>query len=201
MNDIPQQKGITLSLYADDTAILAQGKKFSTISNSLSSHIPKLESWLKRWKIQLNVEKTEAIIFSKYFKHCPEIKIYNTPVPWKKEIKYLGVILDRNLTFRPHLNHIKNKYNKAFRAQYSFICSNSRLSTQNKLLIYQAYLRPILTYASPVWAFTQNPTLISFRYGIGWKTKPWHDHAGRLVYQKCRHQKIHQYPLPQRLHH
>ncbi|GBM51926.1 RNA-directed DNA polymerase from mobile element jockey [Araneus ventricosus] len=87
-------------------------------------------------------------------KHCPEIKIYNTPVPWKKEIKYLGVILDRNLTFRPHLNHIKDKYNKAFRAQYSLICRNSRLSIQNKLLIYQAYLRPILTYASPVWAFT-----------------------------------------------
>ncbi|GBM72862.1 RNA-directed DNA polymerase from mobile element jockey [Araneus ventricosus] len=154
MNDIPQQKDITLSLYADDTAILAQSKKFNTISNSLSKYIPKLESWLKRWKIQLNVEKTEAIIFSKYFKHCPEIKIYSTPVPWKKEIKYLGVILDRNLTFRPHLNHIKEKYNKAFRAQYSLICRNSRISIQNKLLICQAYLRPILTYASLVWAFT-----------------------------------------------
>ncbi|GBO10148.1 RNA-directed DNA polymerase from mobile element jockey [Araneus ventricosus] len=154
MNDIPQQNDITLSLYADDTAILAQGKKFSTISNSFKKCIPKLESWLKRWKIQLNVEKTEAIIFSKYFKHCPEIKIYNTPVPWKKEIKYLRVILDRNLTFRPHITHIKEKYNKAFRAQYSLICRNSRLSIQNKLLIYQSYLRPILTYASPVWAFT-----------------------------------------------
>ncbi|GBN31322.1 putative RNA-directed DNA polymerase from transposon BS, partial [Araneus ventricosus] len=79
MKDIPQQNGITLSLYVDDTAVLAQGKKFSTISISLTKYFPKLESWLKRWKIQLNVEKTEDIIFSKYFKHCPEIKIYNTP--------------------------------------------------------------------------------------------------------------------------
>ncbi|GBN41095.1 RNA-directed DNA polymerase from mobile element jockey [Araneus ventricosus] len=169
MNDIPQQKDITLSLYADDTAILAQGKKFSTISNSLSNYITKLESWLKRWKIQLNVEKSEAIFFYKYSKHCPEIKIYNTPVLWKKEIKYLGVILDRNLAFRPHLNHIENKYNKAFRAQYSLISRNSILSIQNKLLIYQAYLRLILTYASPVWAFTakSNFNIIQVR-----KTKP-----------------------------
>ncbi|GBN54972.1 RNA-directed DNA polymerase from mobile element jockey, partial [Araneus ventricosus] len=154
MNDIPQQKDIALSLYADDTAILTQGKNFNTISNSFKHYIPKLESWLKSWKIQLNVEKTEAIIFSKNFSYCPEIKIYNTPVPWKKQVKYLGVILDRNLTFKPHLSHIKDKFNKAFRAQYYLICRNSRLSTHNKLLIYQAYLRPILTYASPVSAFT-----------------------------------------------
>ncbi|GBO30595.1 hypothetical protein AVEN_201570-1 [Araneus ventricosus] len=32
--------------------------------------------------------------------------------------------------------------------------ASSRLSLNNKLLIYLAYLRPILAYASPVWACT-----------------------------------------------
>ncbi|GBN21490.1 RNA-directed DNA polymerase from mobile element jockey [Araneus ventricosus] len=101
------------------------------------------------------MSKTLKLLFSiNILSTVQRSKFTTSQFPGKKEIKYLGVILDRNLTFRPHLNHIENKYNKAFRAQYSLICRNSRLSIQNKLLIYKAYLRPILTYTSPVWAFT-----------------------------------------------
>ncbi|GBN10856.1 RNA-directed DNA polymerase from mobile element jockey, partial [Araneus ventricosus] len=110
-------------------------------------------TWLTNWKIQLNVDKTEAIIFSK-ITNCPEVKLFGSPIPWKNEVKYLGVILDRGLTFKSLIEHSREKFNKAFRCQYSLICRNSRLSLNNKLLIYLAYLRPILTYASPVWACT-----------------------------------------------
>ncbi|GBN62764.1 putative RNA-directed DNA polymerase from transposon BS [Araneus ventricosus] len=86
MNDIPQQKDITLSLYADDTAILAQGKKFSTISNSLSNYIPKLESWLKRWKIQLNVEKQKLLFFLNILSTAQRLKYTTLQFPGKKKL-------------------------------------------------------------------------------------------------------------------
>ncbi|GBN53287.1 RNA-directed DNA polymerase from mobile element jockey [Araneus ventricosus] len=140
-------------LYADDTAIIAQGKSPQTFIPALQKYILSLETWLTNWKIQLNVDKTEAIIFSK-ITSCPEVKLFGSPIPWKNEVKYLGVILDRGLTFKSHIEHSREKFNNAFRCQYSLICRNSRLSLNNKLLIYLAYLRPILTYASPVWACT-----------------------------------------------
>ncbi|GBN79968.1 hypothetical protein AVEN_23759-1 [Araneus ventricosus] len=77
--------------------------------------------------------------------------------------EYLGVVLDKQLNFRAHTSLIKEKYNKAFRAQYSLICRNSSLNLNNKVLIYLAYLRPILTYASPIWACTARSNLRSIQ--------------------------------------
>ncbi|GBN51251.1 Papilin [Araneus ventricosus] len=153
VNDIPKQKNITLSLYADDTAIIAQGKKTQDFVSALQNYVLNLESCLTRWKIQLNVDKTEAIIFRK-LSNCPEVKLFDTPFPWKDEVKYLGIFLDKNLTFKSHIEHTRDKFNAAFRRHYSLICRNFRLSLNNKVLIYLAYLRPILVYASPIWACT-----------------------------------------------
>ncbi|GBN80276.1 hypothetical protein AVEN_37043-1 [Araneus ventricosus] len=137
-------------MYADDTALLAQGKTPSQALTPLQNYITKLEAWLIRWKIKLNVDYTEAILFFKQKNDWPKFNIYDTPVHWKNEVKYLGVILDKNLTFKSHTNHAREKFNKALRAEYSLICRNSSLSIDNKLLIYLAYLRPILAYASPI---------------------------------------------------
>ncbi|GBO40074.1 hypothetical protein AVEN_756-1 [Araneus ventricosus] len=71
--------------------------------------------------------------------------------------------MDKQLNFRAHISQVKEKYNKAFRAQYSLICRNSSLNLNNKVLIYLAYLRPILTYASPIWAFTARSNLGSIQ--------------------------------------
>ncbi|GBO43501.1 hypothetical protein AVEN_106286-1 [Araneus ventricosus] len=80
----------------------------------------------------------------------------------KKEVKYLGVVLDEQLNFRAHTSQIKDKYNKAFIAQYSLISRNSSLNF-NKALIYSAYLRRILIYASPIWASTARSNLRSIQ--------------------------------------
>ncbi|GBN61037.1 RNA-directed DNA polymerase from mobile element jockey [Araneus ventricosus] len=163
MNDIPQVRNIMISLYADDTAILSQGKSPDKAIVPLQNYLKNLEAWLVRWKIKLNVDKTEAILFNKKNDDWPKVKVYGTPIEWKKEVKYLGVVLDKQLNFRAHTNLIKEKYNKAFRAQYSLICRNSSLNLNNKVLIYLAYLRPILTYASPIWACTARSNLRSIQ--------------------------------------
>ncbi|GBL56893.1 RNA-directed DNA polymerase from mobile element jockey, partial [Araneus ventricosus] len=146
-------KNITLSQYADDTAIIAQGKTPQEFVSFLQKYVLELETWLTSRKIQLNVDKTEAIVFSK-ISNCPVVNLFGTPIPWKNEVKYLGVTLDRSLTFKSHIERTRDKFNDSFRRQYSLICRNSRLSLNNKVLIYLAYLRPILAYASPVWACT-----------------------------------------------
>ncbi|GBO17647.1 putative RNA-directed DNA polymerase from transposon BS, partial [Araneus ventricosus] len=59
MNDIPQVRNIMISLYADDTAILSQGKTPDKAIVPLQNYLKNLEAWLVRWKIKLNVDKTE----------------------------------------------------------------------------------------------------------------------------------------------
>ncbi|GBN91349.1 RNA-directed DNA polymerase from mobile element jockey [Araneus ventricosus] len=130
---------------------------------NLQNYLKNLEAWLVRWKIKLNVDKTVAILFNKKNDDWPKVKINATPIEWKKEVKYLGVVLDKQLNFRAHISLIKEKYNKAFRARYSLICRNSSLNFSNKVLIYLAYLRPILAYASPIWACTAKSNLRSIQ--------------------------------------
>ncbi|GBM13847.1 hypothetical protein AVEN_44110-1 [Araneus ventricosus] len=81
----------------------------------------------------------------------------------KKEVKCLGVVLDKQLNFRAYTSQIKEKYDKAFRAQCSLICRNSRPNLNNKVLIYLVYLKPILTYSSPIWACTARSNLRSIQ--------------------------------------
>ncbi|GBN97050.1 hypothetical protein AVEN_217213-1 [Araneus ventricosus] len=146
-------------MYADITALLAQGRTPIQALTLPQNYLTKLEAWLIRRKIKLNVDKSEAILFFKQKNDWPKINIYDTPVDWTNEVKYLGVILDKNLTFKSHTNHAREKFNKALRAQYSLICKNSSPFIENKLLIYLAYIRPILAYASPIWGCTSKSNL------------------------------------------
>ncbi|GBN53794.1 RNA-directed DNA polymerase from mobile element jockey [Araneus ventricosus] len=155
INDIPKQFNTLLCMYADDTAILAQNKNPNYIQLALNRHLATIEDWFHKWKIAINAGKTEAVMFCKNIKNLnfPQLKINNIQIPWSQECKYLGVILDRKLTWKPHFLYTKKKFRNAARKFYPLISRNSKMHRDNKMLIYTAYLRPILTYAAPVWGY------------------------------------------------
>ncbi|GBO39452.1 RNA-directed DNA polymerase from mobile element jockey [Araneus ventricosus] len=153
INDMPKQHNTLLSIFADDTAILARNKNHNFIHLALKKHLKTLEDWFAKWKIQINAGKTEAIMFSNSLNYPLPIKINKQIIPWSQECKYLGVILDKRLTWKSHFLHIKKKFRAAARKFYPLISRNSKLNRNNKLLIYTAYLRPVLTYACPVWGY------------------------------------------------
>ncbi|GFW30849.1 probable RNA-directed DNA polymerase from transposon X-element, partial [Trichonephila clavipes] len=139
-------------MFADDTAILAQSNELQLVTHFLHKHIAKLEDWFSTWKIALNVAKTEAVFFSHHIKkEPPKLYLHNTHVPWSKSTKYLGVILDKRLTFKQHIIHIRRNFNISVAKVFPLIARKSCLSLRNKMLIYKLVLRPILQYASPIW--------------------------------------------------
>ncbi|GBO27381.1 RNA-directed DNA polymerase from mobile element jockey [Araneus ventricosus] len=152
INDIPKQFNTILSIFADDTAILARNKNHNYVQIALNRHLKTLEDWFTKWKIQINADKTEAVMFSNAI-IPPPIKIYNQNIPWSQQCKYLGVILDKRLTWKPHCLHIKKKFRDISKKFYPLIARNSKMNRNNKLLIYTAYLRPVLSYACPVWGY------------------------------------------------
>ncbi|GFU00916.1 probable RNA-directed DNA polymerase from transposon X-element [Trichonephila clavipes] len=112
VNDIPRTSQSTICMFADDTAILAQSNELQLVTHFLHKHIAKLEDWFSTWKIALNVAKTEAVFFSHHIKkEPPKLYLHNTHVPWSKSTKYLGVILDKRLTFKQHIIQIRRKFN------------------------------------------------------------------------------------------
>ncbi|GBN59593.1 RNA-directed DNA polymerase from mobile element jockey [Araneus ventricosus] len=139
-------------MYADDTTILARNKNPKYTAASINQHLQKLDDWFVKWKIALNVSKTEAVYFAKgEKKHKPVIKIKNNIIPWSQQAKYLGIILDNKLTWQSHISSIKTKFRNVIRKLYPLIARDSDMKRKYKILIYTAILRPIITYGCPIW--------------------------------------------------
>ena len=74
-----------------------------------------LVQWLLANKISLNAGKTEVIIFRYHLKKINMrfiFKIDGKKIYPSRMVKYLGVILDENLSWEPHINYISLKLEK-----------------------------------------------------------------------------------------
>jgi hypothetical protein len=71
------------------------------------------------------------------------ITLDDQEIPWSPEGKYLGLYLDKRLTFASHTAESIKKTERAFRILYSFLNRKSKLCVQNKLLLYKSCIRPV----------------------------------------------------------
>ncbi|GFU97600.1 RNA-directed DNA polymerase from mobile element jockey [Trichonephila clavipes] len=95
-NDTIKSTSPMLCVYADDRAILSRPKNLNTLTENIN--LAHLEIGFSVWKIKLNTSKTEAVFFSQRTPP-PEIMLQNQRIPWSQHTKYIGVIIDKTLTF------------------------------------------------------------------------------------------------------
>lgn len=162
VNDIPQKPGTMLSLFADDTAILARSPNIKYIYAALQKHIDTLEIWLNQWKVKINVSKSAAVFFSKKIIKPPKLSMYGEQLNWDTKTRYLGVILDARLTWKPHFEFITAKFRLKKILLKQLLGRYSPLNVRNKLLVYKTILRPTITYAAPVWGGACRTTIDRF---------------------------------------
>lgn len=156
ISDLPSPKSTELALYADDTAAYTSSKQSNVIIKRLAQALEDLEKYFIKWKIKINANKTQAILFpfDNKRRRIPStaLKYGNQTIELDKSVNYLGINFDTKLTFGTHITKTIEKANKCFRALYPLIAPRSRLSTINKFMIYTAVIRPIMSYGSPIWA-------------------------------------------------
>jgi hypothetical protein len=104
--DIPIPSGCKIAMYADDTAITSSAKNHDLpkIVDTLNNGLQAISVHFDSWKIKLNTSKTEAILFTKSTKMIKlsndhQIAFGDALLEWKKQVKYLGVILDSKMLF------------------------------------------------------------------------------------------------------
>ena len=116
-----------------------------------------LHRYFTKWKIQVNINKTVAILFTKRrLPTPPALRFHLTDIPWSPHIRCLGLELDSKLLFTKHLNTVTHKATGVLLALFPLLARDSTLSSHNKLTLYKLLIRPILTYAVPVWSNTSN---------------------------------------------
>jgi hypothetical protein len=87
-----------------------------------------MEAWCERWNIIINEDKTGGIYFSRS-RRPPEsrLTLNGKYIPFVNSAKYLGVIFDRKITWRWHIEMIEAKAFRTFIRTYSLFKSE-RLS-------------------------------------------------------------------------
>ncbi|GFX84495.1 RNA-directed DNA polymerase from mobile element jockey [Trichonephila clavipes] len=97
-------------MFADDTAILASHTEPKLVARAINRHLLALEDWFSKWKIALNVAKTEAVFFNRKTRLIyPDIYLRNERIPWSQSTKYLGVTLDKKFTLKQHITRIRER--------------------------------------------------------------------------------------------
>ncbi|GFY25302.1 RNA-directed DNA polymerase from mobile element jockey [Trichonephila clavipes] len=156
---MPTHPQTSTNIYADDTVTLATYKKHKTITLTLNNQLNLLQNFFDTWKIKINVDETIAVLFTKRKTQPTPPTLYSTQLQWSQSTKYLGLTLDKKLTWKQHLTQTRDKFRRALRAPPPLIGRNSALNMYNKLLLYTAVLRLILTYGSPVWGYAADSNI------------------------------------------
>jgi hypothetical protein len=152
--------GVNVALFADDTCLYVIERKEGYVLRKVQRGLNSMSSWCERWNIKINEDKTRAIYFS-HQRRPPEslLTLNGLDIPFVNSVKYLGVIFDRRMTWRLHIEKIEAKAFRTFIRLYSLFRSE-RLSSNIKLTLHKTLIRSVMTYACPTWEFaTENHLL------------------------------------------
>ena len=137
--------------FADDTNLLNYNNSVKRMNKQVNQDLKNLTNWLNANKICLNVSKTEVVLFksSRKLTDVPlKLKLNGKRLYPTNSVKYLGINIDENLTWKQQISDIAIKLNKA-----NGILSKLRHFIDRKTLksIYHAIFEPHLYYSSLVW--------------------------------------------------
>ncbi|GFV63483.1 RNA-directed DNA polymerase from mobile element jockey [Trichonephila clavipes] len=140
-------------MFADDTAVISQNKRFSVVISNLQHYISLLELWLNDWKVKVNASKSACLMFTRSqlpFGLTP-VTIFGQPVPWVNVAKYLGLFLDAKLTFAYYIEQTRIKAIAVHAMLKKLISRRSKLAIRHKVLLYKSIIRPVMCYGSQIF--------------------------------------------------
>ena len=139
--------------FADDTKLLIPGIDFSTCFDNAQMALNIAEIWARSIGVSFCPEKTAVIFFSRgLWQPTRQLKLYGNSLPWAETTKWLGITIDRNLSF---LSHIDNRIAKAKKKLMILRHVFDQTWGPNPKITRWAYtgiVRPSLTYGSIAFA-------------------------------------------------
>nr|XP_012139058.1 PREDICTED: RNA-directed DNA polymerase from mobile element jockey-like [Megachile rotundata] len=157
--DLPCTENVKTATYANDTAILALHKTPSKAAKLLQESLNKIAEWAQKWKIIINVKKSSHITFTTKHVEDSKIKINEESLVTRDSVKYLGMHLDKRLTWKNYIKMKRKQLDIKMKKLYWILGYTSPLSLQNKLLLYKVAIIPIWTYGIQLWGCAKESNL------------------------------------------
>ena len=153
-NDQPILDGTRSFIYADDLCVTAQYPTFQEVEQQIEEALGELTHYYRSNSLRANPDKTQVTAFhlrNRETKRSLQVSwngvdLENTDTP-----KYLGVTLDRTLSYKTHIHNTKMKV--ATRNNLLKKLANSRWGTNARTIrtTALALCYSAAEYAAPVW--------------------------------------------------
>jgi len=111
ISDMPETKSKKFG-YADDLALAIEVDSYEEGETILEEDVKILFDYYSSWRLNPNPSKTEVSIFhlnNKLANKIPKVRFNDVLFQYNPNPKYLGVYLDRSLTFSHHLQKTSAK--------------------------------------------------------------------------------------------
>ena len=151
--DLPETRSKKYS-YADDMCLGITGSTHDEVSHDLTLDLDIIHEYLNKWHLILSEKKTVVCAFHLNNKLAGKelhVKIKDRVLIHDAHPAYLGVTLDRSLTYREHISKLGKKVNSRVNlirklAGTNWGASASTLRTSTLALVHSA-----AEYCAPVW--------------------------------------------------
>ncbi|KAI8434197.1 hypothetical protein MSG28_012309 [Choristoneura fumiferana] len=153
IHDLPPTEA-TKFIYADDIALVFQGRDFKSGEEVLSSDLSRLNEYFSSWRLIPSPSKTEVACFhlnNRMANYQPAVSFKGELLKYNPCPKYLGVTLDRTLTYKEHLQKVSLKVASRNNILHKLCgttwgASADCLRTSAAALVFSA-----AEYCAPVW--------------------------------------------------
>ena len=184
VNNLPQTTDILeTQLFADDTIVSYSNSDLNLLKHHANNELRKVLKWTVANKLTLNTSKTEILFVSTRADSSDDVNItlLNETKGPCNSCKYLGVHLDKNMTFSVHIDEVLTKISRHTGILFKI---RDNLPTKTRLDYYYAFIYPYLSYNVIFWGATYqthlNPLIVQhkrtirtisdagFRVGLRW---------------------------------
>ena len=130
----------------------------NTLFKPVNDELIKIK-WFSANKLSLNVGKKSGKKYS-IPSHLPTLKINNHDIERVTTMKFLGVLLDDNLSWKEHIKYLENKIAKNIGLMYR---AKPFLDKESLSALYYSYIHSYLNYANLAWGSTYLTNLKKLR--------------------------------------
>ena len=122
-------------------------------SSVAQSSLNVLETWSNLWRFPLNPKECESFFSTDPHQATfqPLLNLLGIPLSFNPTPKFLGVTFDRTLSFGAHVQFLCSKFYPRHKTLRSIATASWGPTKESLFLFYEAFVRPVLTYASPGW--------------------------------------------------
>ena len=149
-------------MFADDTNLFFSHSDINILFEKMNKELTNVSNWFNANKLSLNVKKTKFSFFHKPSKkdniplRLPNLNINGFTIERESSIKFLGVWIDENLTWRDHIHTVESKVAKNIGLLYP---EKHYLDDKCLKQIYFTYIHAYLNYANIAWSSTNKTKL------------------------------------------